>query len=396
MKAPTLFSLAWGLLVLLAGTNLSIATTLVSNTVFDDWSGISCPGETFAGTRSQAFNLSGDDLIAADLSSSTLNFVDLSGANLMGANLSSITVESTRFENANLEGADLSNSYFLHDARTLCLWSCGSWENANFRGADLSGSTFARGSGGSGFIVDGADFTGADLRGVTIEGGFGGYADYTDALMSVTVNQTQMTGRFTNFSGTLILGFVAGDFSGGNHRFSGAGSADGNFDDSSITFNNFTLFSGGTFINATMSGTLMNSSLAGDFTDADFSGMFIGSISDLGGVYTNAEFINTTLQGANLSGDFSYADFTGSEINFSDFNNAEVTGANFSGADLSDSLRLDRTTFDPGLAPSYDPSTDFTNTGFDPVAAGWTLIPEPSRALLTLVGLGTIALRRRR
>jgi hypothetical protein len=40
--------------------------------------------------------------------------------------------------------------------------------------------------------------------------------------------------------------------------------------------------------------------------------------------------------------------------------------------------------------------TDFTGTGFDPVAAGWTLVPvpEPGTALLMGLVLAGLALRR--
>ena len=45
--------------------------------------------------------------------------------------------------------------------------------------------------------------------------------------------------------------------------------------------------------------------------------------------------------------------------------------------------------------PFYDLNTDFTGTGFDPVAAGWTFVPEPGTALLMGLGLAGLASRRR-
>lgn len=45
-------------------------------------------------------------------------------------------------------------------------------------------------------------------------------------------------------------------------------------------------------------------------------------------------------------------------------------------------------------SPLYDPNTDFTGTGFDPVAAGWTFVPEPDTALFLGLGLAALAARK--
>ena len=107
------------------------------------------------------------------------------------------------------------------------------------------------------------------------------------------------------------------------------------------------------------------------------------------------------LTGANLSeallisADLEGADLRDADLSFTNLNFVNLSGANLRGADLSFTSHVGTVTG----SPYYDEGTNFFNawTGcpecggsaflFNPVTAGWTLVPEPTSLLLALLGL---------
>jgi uncharacterized protein YjbI with pentapeptide repeats len=146
--------------------------------------------------------------------------------------------------------------------------------------------------------------------------------------------------------------------------------------------------------------------------DADLSGADLrGAIFD-DSYLVRASFRDSNLLGAGFSGaNLKFSDFGGATLVGAQIDNAKIAGARFAGANLlganfSSSVIIDvrGTDFTStwsmaslGANVKYDLNTDFTGawadsgyTPFDPVTAGWVLVPEPSTALL--VGLGLLSL----
>ena len=258
--------------------------------------------------------------------------VDLQDAGLGGADLREAALAGADLRRAGLvgtdfRGADLSNADLREAAGTII-----SLEGANLSGAQLSGMT------GFSFRM-----TGANVRGAT----------WVDSV----ADEARLSGA--DFSFADLRGWNASE---ANIR-------------------------GASFVQANLDGA----SLEVFATDADFS------LSTLRGV--SIAYIDdtpTTLRGASFrQADLSDASFYAYIVGGGLFvGRIDVDDTDFSGAILANAVGLGNTIG----AALYDANTDFTHAWsdldatipFDPIAAGWTLIPEPGTELL--MGLGLVGL----
>ena len=107
---------------------------------------------------------------------------------------------------------------------------------------------------------------------------------------------------------------------------------------------------------------------AGPYGNAQWQlidGYLIGPVADLtGAILTDSNLSNTDLVGANL---------TNALLNGVHLANADLYNANLSGADLTDANLLNADLTGVIGSAKYNSAT-ILPAGFDPVAAGWTLV----------------------
>ena len=273
------------------------------------------PGADLTGADLRFENLTNSNLSGANLTSAKLNGSNLTNSNLSGANLTSAKLNGLDLTGANLDGANL--------------------KYANLTGADLSDAN-----------LTGADLTYVNLTGADLTG-----ADLTNATLS-KVKSGGITGNSdtklpTNWQ--LTNGYLIG-------QLADLTNAD---------------LSGATLTNATLTGATLTDAI---LTNADLTSALVNDATLDGTLLTGATlkstyFVNANLDGAILTdAHLNDANLHGATLTNANLENASLTSADLTKADLSGA---NLTSVSGGA--KYNSAT-ILPAGFDPVAAGWTLV----------------------
>ena len=338
-----------------AGTNFSAATMTGCN-----FSGASVGGVDFSGTVLTNASIRGENLSGVDLSGADLRGVDFTGTamNHFWFGAPPVFDCNTIFDDTGCfdplaDGWSFSGAACSTCGPCPCTGYCtqtfpfGAGPSEDHRCEDLSGLV-SNGSDLSGGLLtkvdlsgtniedsnlEEADFTGADLTLADLEGCFIASADFTDATMD-NVNLEAV---------------------------------------SAIPMGGAEIDGGGLFKSAKMGGArLVVANLTGSkMIGANLQGADLTLANMTNVDATGADFTGATLTAANLTN----ANFKQANMTNTGMNGANVTNANFSSANFTGAVGLSTTHF--SVPPVYDCATDFTATGFDPIAAGWSELAGP-------------------
>ena len=262
------------------------------------------------------------------------------GADLQGAGLGSADLREAALATADLRGASLGV--------------------ADLTGADLSGAELRDAS------LTVADLAYANLFAATLGGDTGYGADMRGANLGHAVWSNAVADEVRLIEANLSFADLRGWYATEVYA------------------------SGASFAHANLDGSYLAIVAPGaDFTDASLREAVFEYLADTDTSLDGANFIGADLTGASFLS-------RGSGLYESKI---EVLDADFSSAVLRDAVGLANT----DGAALYDSETDFTHAWadldatipFDPVAAGWTLVPEPGTAFLLGLGLAGFASRPR-
>lgn len=218
-----------------------------------------------------------------------------------------------------------------------------------FRRADLSNANLERAILRNA-IFDFANLSGANLNDITANAGrfrnvdFSGGATFIGAEMNVA-NFTK-----SNLVGADLRGIAADGIAFTQADLTNATTAGSNL-------------TGGLFVSANLTGADMRS----NFNRANFRKV----------VAHSANFRNANIERVILKdGDFTNANFAGAR--FTD--GTDFTGANFESVIFSHAYFIGSMNFNLSIGHNdtarYNAATDFGETDFDPIAAGWILVPD--------------------